>query len=157
MNTQPQNFSSPLTIIAIFAAIIEASALASLPFLEEDSQAIYTWFLVGFPPFLTLLFFITLNFNYKALYSPSDYHNGQDFLTAMTPSPVPIQVPTENMLPQPEAALMVIASSHYRHTVETALINVMASLAVDKKFSYNIMAWNSETLKMDNVAQKTSD
>lgn len=66
-NAEPK---SPLTIIAIFAGIIEASALASLPFLSEDSQNIYTWFLVGFPFFLTVLFFLTLNFNYKSLYSP---------------------------------------------------------------------------------------
>ncbi|WP_255263671.1 hypothetical protein [Pseudomonas aegrilactucae] len=64
-NAEPK---SPLTIIAIFAGIIEASALASLPFLGEDSQSIYTWFLVGFPPFLTILFFLTLNFNTKSLY-----------------------------------------------------------------------------------------
>lgn len=66
-NVEPK---SPLTIIAIFAGIIEASALASLPFLGEDSQGIYTWFLVGFPPFLTILFFLTLNFNSKTLYCP---------------------------------------------------------------------------------------
>ncbi|WP_425313513.1 hypothetical protein [Pseudomonas putida] len=65
-NAEPK---SPLTIIAIFAGIIEASALASLPFLSEDSQTTYTWFLVGFPFFLTVLFFLTLNFNYKSLYS----------------------------------------------------------------------------------------
>lgn len=68
-NPEPK---SPLTIIAIFAGIIEASALASLPFLDESSQSIYTWFLVGFPPFLTLLFFLTLNFNSKSLYVPED-------------------------------------------------------------------------------------
>ena len=62
--------TSPLTIIAIFAGIIEASALASLPFLSEGSQSIYTWFLVCFPFFLTVLFFLTLNFNYKSLYMP---------------------------------------------------------------------------------------
>ncbi|CAG8866845.1 hypothetical protein PS627_02133 [Pseudomonas fluorescens] len=62
--------TSPLTIIAIFAGIIEASALASLPFLSEGSQTIYTWFLVCFPFFLTVLFFLTLNFNYKSLYIP---------------------------------------------------------------------------------------
>lgn len=68
-NAEPK---SPLTIIAIFAGIIEASALASLPFLGEDSQEIYTWFLVGFPPFLTLLFFLTLNFNTRSLYIPDN-------------------------------------------------------------------------------------
>lgn len=70
-----QEPKSPLTTIAIFAGIIEASALASLPFLGESSQSIYTWFLVGFPPFLTLLFFLTLNFNTKSLYGPDD-HSG---------------------------------------------------------------------------------
>ncbi|WP_243667248.1 hypothetical protein [Pseudomonas brassicae] len=74
-NAEPK---SPLTIIAIFAGIIEASALASLPFLGEDSQSIYTWFLVGFPPFLTILFFLTLNFNTKSLYlqENQDSNNG---------------------------------------------------------------------------------
>lgn len=61
---------APLTIIAIFAGIIESSALATLPFLSESSQSLYTWFLVGFPFFLTALFFLTLNFNYKSLYKP---------------------------------------------------------------------------------------
>lgn len=60
----------PLTLIAIFAGIVEASALASLPFLSESSQTIYTWFLVGFPFFLTVLFFLTLNFNHRSLYQP---------------------------------------------------------------------------------------
>lgn len=64
-----ENFS-PLSLIAIFAGIVEASALASLPFLSDASQGIYTWFLVGFPFFLTVLFFLTLNFNAKALFSP---------------------------------------------------------------------------------------
>ncbi|WP_425500206.1 hypothetical protein [Pseudomonas akapageensis] len=80
MNQPSPSTKNPLTIIAIFAGIIEASALASLPFLDEDSQSIYTWFLVGFPPFLTVLFFLTLNFNSKSLYSPSDFANEDDFL-----------------------------------------------------------------------------
>lgn len=62
---------SPLALIAIFAGTIEASALASLPMLESAEKQIYVWFLVGFPPFLTLLFFITLNFNHRALFAPS--------------------------------------------------------------------------------------
>jgi hypothetical protein len=77
---------SPLTIIAIFAATIEASALASLPLLESDNQYIYTWFLIGFPPFLTLLFFVTLNFNNRALYSPSDFTDQENFLKTQNSS-----------------------------------------------------------------------
>jgi len=59
---------APLTTIAIFAGIIESSALAILPFLNETRHSLYTWFLVGFPFFLTALFFLTLNFNYKSFY-----------------------------------------------------------------------------------------
>jgi len=81
---------APLTIIAIFAGIIEASALATLPFLSESSQTLYTWFLVGFPFFLTALFFLTLNFNYKSFYSPSpdrmSYDNTQPANTVVTPA-----------------------------------------------------------------------
>jgi len=81
---------APLTIIAIFAGIIEASALATLPFLSESSQTLYTWFLVGFPFFLTALFFLTLNFNYKSFYSPSpdrmSYDNTQPTNTVATPA-----------------------------------------------------------------------
>ncbi|MFG0631683.1 hypothetical protein [Pseudomonas sp. xss_2] len=84
----------PLTLIAIFAGIVEASALASLPFLSESSQTIYTWFLVGFPFFLTVLFFLTLNFNHRSLYQPppqeaADKHF--DSYTMNTPPPQPHQ------------------------------------------------------------------
>lgn len=81
------DLKSPLTIIAIFAGIIEASALASLPFLSESSQGIYTWFLVGFPFFLTVLFFLTLNFNYRSLFSPPSVDPGATPGTNTSPLP----------------------------------------------------------------------
>jgi len=98
---------SPLTIIAIFAGIIEASALASLPFLDESSQSIYTWFLVGFPPFLTLLFFLTLNFNTKSLYGPDDPGN-----EASMESEPSVQDAPEKPLPSPAACRLALGLSH---------------------------------------------
>lgn len=98
---------SPLAIIAIFAGVIEASALATLPFLSENSQEIYTWFLVGFPFFLTMLFFLTLNFNNQSLYQPpppeagekTDTHTSlarvsENVLPARSPSTTPVPVQT---------------------------------------------------------------
>ncbi|MBD1550627.1 hypothetical protein [Pseudomonas typographi] len=70
LNTLP--VKNPLAIIAIFAGMIEASALASLPLLDHEGKRLYVWFLIGFPPFLTLLFFVTLNFNHRALYAPDE-------------------------------------------------------------------------------------
>lgn len=69
-----------MTIIAIFAAITETSAAVSLPFLDNDDRNVYIWFLISFPFCLILLFFVTLNFNYKALYSPSDFGKAKHFL-----------------------------------------------------------------------------
>ncbi|MFJ4156014.1 hypothetical protein ACIPZF_14625 [Pseudomonas sp. NPDC089752] len=80
---------APLTIIALFAGIIEASALATLPFLSDTSQSLYTWFLVGFPFFLTALFFLTLNFNYKSFYKPDRNISIKHTAPLKTPEPLP--------------------------------------------------------------------
>lgn len=75
-----KKISNPLTIIAIFAGLAEVSGTVVLPFLKEDSQSLYVWFLMVFPTLLILLFFLTLNFNYKVLYAPSDFKDEDNFL-----------------------------------------------------------------------------
>ena len=72
-----------MTVIAIFAAISETSAAVSLPFLDNHERETYVWFLISFPFYLLLLFFITLNFNYRSLYAPSDFEKGKHFIKAM--------------------------------------------------------------------------
>jgi len=72
--------ANPMTVIAIFAAISETSAAVSLPFLDNEDREIYVWFLISFPFYLLFLFFITLNFNYRSLYSPSDFDKDKSFL-----------------------------------------------------------------------------
>ncbi|WP_019411012.1 hypothetical protein [Pseudomonas psychrophila] len=65
--------NNPLTVIAIFSMLTEASAAVSLPYIDKENQKIYVWFLIVFPSILITLFFLTLNFNNKTLYSPADY------------------------------------------------------------------------------------
>ncbi|ACV26669.1 MULTISPECIES: hypothetical protein [Kangiella] len=74
---------NPLTVIAIFAGIAEVSGSAVLPFISEANQQTYIWFLMLFPFALVLLFFITLNWNYKVLYAPSDFENEDNFLNLL--------------------------------------------------------------------------
>ena len=74
---------NPLTVIAIFAGIAEISGTVILPFLEKDNQEVYMWFLMLFPFFLVAVFFLTLNFNHRTLYSPSDYRDEQNFVSSM--------------------------------------------------------------------------
>ena len=72
--------SNPLTIIAIFAVITEVAGTVVLPFVTDSLQSVFIWYVMGFPVVLVLLFFITLNFNNKALYAPSDFDNEQNFM-----------------------------------------------------------------------------
>ncbi|WP_318426853.1 hypothetical protein [Photobacterium leiognathi] len=70
---------NPLSVIAIFAGVAEISGTGILPFISEDNQKIYIWFLMSFPFTLVLLFFATLNWNHKTLYAPSDYESDESF------------------------------------------------------------------------------
>lgn len=80
MMKRQRKITNPMTVIAIFAAISETSAAVSLPFLDNQDREIYIWFLISFPFYLLLLFFVTLNFNYKSLYAPSDFEKSKHFV-----------------------------------------------------------------------------
>jgi len=70
---------NPLTVIAIFAGIAEISGTGVLPFIAEANQLIFVWFLILFPTLIVIFFFLTLNFNHKVLYAPSDFKNEENF------------------------------------------------------------------------------
>lgn len=50
------HIKNPLTIIGIFAGIVEVSANLVLPFLNDKNQETYIWFLMLFPAGLVLIF-----------------------------------------------------------------------------------------------------
>jgi hypothetical protein len=80
-----RTIKNPLTIIAIFAASAEISGTVILPFISEENQSTYIWFLMTFPLLLVILFFLTLNFNHKVLYAPSDFKNEENFFKFFGP------------------------------------------------------------------------
>jgi len=71
---------NPLTIIAIFAGLAEIAGTTALALVDKELQAIFIWFVMGFPLVLVCLFFLTLNFNPSVLYAPSDFQDEQNFL-----------------------------------------------------------------------------
>lgn len=75
-----KTISNPLTIIAIFAALAEVAGASTLFALGADLQGIFIWFVMGFPSMLVCLFFLTLNFNPRVLYAPSDFRDEGNFL-----------------------------------------------------------------------------
>ena len=74
---------NPLTIIAIFAGIVEVGATSVLPFVNPELQKPFLWFLMLFPTLLVAVFFLTLNFNSRVLYAPSDFSNENNFMCAL--------------------------------------------------------------------------
>lgn len=86
MSKTSSTITNPMTLIAIFATLSETSAAVSLPFLDDQDRECYVWFLISFPFYLLLLFFITLNFNHRSLYSPSDFRKSKHFIKSMNGS-----------------------------------------------------------------------
>jgi hypothetical protein len=98
MPKQISTIKNPLTVIAIFAGIAEVSGSAVLPFVSEANQQTYIWFLILFPFVLVSLFFITLNWNYKVLYAPSDFENEDNFLNLLhKKAPAVVEQPEEDL------------------------------------------------------------
>lgn|GEM_PF-2656667 len=75
-----KKISNPLTLISIFAGIAEIAGSIVLVQLPEKMQAIFVWFVMGFPLLLVILFFATLIKKPKVLYGPEDFSNDESFL-----------------------------------------------------------------------------
>lgn len=83
MKEKISTVKNPLTVIAIFAGTAEISGTAILPLLQVQSQQTYIWFLMLFPFILIVFFFLTLNWNHKVLYAPSDFTNEDNFVNIL--------------------------------------------------------------------------
>lgn len=83
MTENIKRINNPLTIIAIFAALAEVSATVAIGLIDKDLHYIFIWFVIGFPSLLVILFFVTLNFNTKVMYSPSDYKDDKSFMDSI--------------------------------------------------------------------------
>lgn len=83
MTEKINRINSPLTIIAIFAALAEVNATVAIGLIDSSLHHIFIWFVIGFPTLLVLLFFITLNYNTRVMYSPSDFREDKNFIDSL--------------------------------------------------------------------------
>ncbi|MCL2086407.1 MAG: hypothetical protein FWH05_02275 [Oscillospiraceae bacterium] len=75
-----RKISNPLTILALFAGIAETAGTIVLPFVSENLQKYFIWYVMGFPVLLVCLFFYVLIRFPNSLYAPSDYRNEENFI-----------------------------------------------------------------------------
>lgn len=80
------HIKNPLTVIAMFAGLAEVSGTVVLPFLEQNTQYTYVWFLMAFPCLLVTAFFGTLLLKHHVLYAPSDFKDEQIFANMFKPA-----------------------------------------------------------------------
>jgi|GEM_PF-1671203 len=80
MTEKINRIQNPLTIIAIFAALAEVNATVAISLIDKNLHHIFIWFIIGFPTILIIAFFLTLNFNTKVIYAPSDYKDDKNFM-----------------------------------------------------------------------------
>lgn len=89
MTERVKFISNPLTIIAIFAALAEINATVSIGLVDKELQETFIWFVILFPTLLIVMFFLTLNFNTKVIYAPSDYKTDESFQKMFLGDPKP--------------------------------------------------------------------
>ncbi|MCU0073981.1 hypothetical protein N8H71_20510 [Pseudomonas koreensis] len=139
-----RKITNPIGVIAIFAFVTETSAAVSLPFLDDNERKIYLWLLICFPFFLTFLFFITLNFNYRSLYAPSDFNNENNFLNAFENTDHNLPKSSEKLnealhtvkLPKPFNTLYIIDTR--RGNIEPATDRLLEKIPPPNKQSLRI-------------------
>ncbi|WP_223489118.1 hypothetical protein [Pseudomonas sp. A-RE-19] len=140
-----RKITNPMTIIAIFAALSETSAAVSLPFLEDSERELYVWFLISFPFYLLFLFFVTLNFNYRSLYAPSDFEKGKHFIKVMANAD---QSGNSASRDAPESS----AQHHVRLPVPLKDLQIIDARWIDKKMAFSALM-DSIQHPSDNPAQ----
>lgn len=86
--------NNPLSIIGLFAILSEVAMTVALGVVNESLQSTFIWFVMLFPIILIIIFFITLNFNAKVLYAPSDFKDETLFIQSLKSS-VP-EVPSDS-------------------------------------------------------------
>lgn len=80
MTQKFSKITNPLTIIGIFAVLSEIAMTTALGIVDKSLQSTFLWFVMGFPVLLISFFFLTLNFNPKVLYAPSDFKDENLFV-----------------------------------------------------------------------------
>lgn len=71
---------NPLTIVAVFASLVEIAGTTVIALLPVEIQKIFIWFVIIFPILLVILFFLTWNFNNKVLYPPNQFKDEKHFM-----------------------------------------------------------------------------
>ena len=95
-----KHIKNPLTVIVVFAGLSEVFGTLVLPHLNNNTQDIFIWFVMGFPILLIGLFFYTLHKDHKVLYAPSDYKDENNFFKVLETTDEELEIKIDEELSQ---------------------------------------------------------
>lgn len=146
-----KRIKNPLTIIGLFAGIAEVAGTVVLPFISRELQVIFIWYVMLFPIFLVILFFINLNKNPKVLYAPSDFDDEANFMKLLMAAETALD-DTINANPTLEKELKAVEKF-----IEKIPVNIKEPQVVQKSISWDVgkdvnmigvLEFNGEQIKL---------
>lgn len=174
MENKFASVKNPLTVIAIFAGIAEVSGSAVLPLIAQSNQTLYIWFLMLFPFALIAVFFLTLNFNHRVLYAPSDFKDEDNFVNILKKSTYsevleykakeaiafepeespeqPLQQPSEETIVKPTVA------AETEHSIPKAITTDKLIMDAEKAMlEVDIVSTKSQRNQIDLISRQISE
>jgi hypothetical protein len=79
-----KHIENPLTIVAIFAVLVELAGTVLPTTIDERYHIVIVCFVVVFPVLLVALFFFTLWYKPGVWYGPSNFHDDSSFLQILS-------------------------------------------------------------------------
>jgi len=146
-----KKIKNPLTIIGLFAGIAEGAGTVVLPFISRELQAIFIWYVMLFPIFLVIIFFINLNRNPKVFYAPSDFEDEANFMKLLMAAETALD-DTINSNPDLEKNLKAVEKF-----IEKIPVNIKEPQVVQKNISVDaekdlnligILEFNGKQIKL---------
>jgi len=159
MNNKVGSIKNPLSVIAIFAGIAEISGTMVLPHINPDNQLIFIWFLMLFPFTLVVLFFITLNWNYKVLYAPSDFQDEGNFVNLQQASTSEVLLKIEDSLNdqdnETQSAISELNNNNSTNTPLTHLTEITDKL--ESTLSKNIISSKTQRALQSDIIKRINN
>jgi len=159
MNNKVGIIKNPLSVIAIFAGIAEISGTMVLPHINPANQALFIWFLMLFPFTLVVLFFITLNWNYKVLYAPSDFQDEGNFVNLQQASTSEVLLKIEDSLShednETQSAISELNNNNSTNTTLTHLSEITDKL--ESTLSKNIISSKTQRALQSDIIKRINN
>jgi len=146
---------NPLSVIAIFAGIAEISGTMVLPHINPANQVLFIWFLMLFPFTLVVLFFITLNWNYKVLYAPSDFKDEGNFVSLQQASTSEVLLKIEDSINHQENESLPSISELNSNNKNTTLTQLNENL--ESALAQNIISSKAQRAQQSDIIKRINN